>query len=373
MNLYYYTSTDTMRYILGNGDIYATNIRYMNDSEEYTNGLNEIKVLMKNDKLVKKWLKENGRNANNISEIKNVFTDDNLKKNKADREFYSISVCEKNDLLSQWAIYAKEAGVSIQMNFEEGKRYNFSTKNCNEDKDKKARWSLKPETVHYFTKDSMEDNVYKNEANKILTQWYGKKNVDLTEDINDRWRYTSVYVKRYDFYQEAERRIVFQPKKSVEVPKIMYRQDKNVLKPYLDIECENGWPIQQIMIGPGSNQNVVYNSVIHFLDTAIVKNGIVTLTEYIERIQSYFQKCKEDLKDISLYKQLENAFEHPQILENIGEMYVVQRILGSQVQLLCEEICDSVTVSEETKQYIKNNYFSRCGIIVLKSSIPYIF
>ena len=94
----------------------------------------------------------------------------------------------------------------------------------------------------------MEDKVYKNEANKILTQLYGKKNVDLTEDINDRWRYTSVYVKRYDFYQEAERRIVFQPKKSVEVPKIMYRQDKNVLKPYLDIECENGWPIQQIMI-----------------------------------------------------------------------------------------------------------------------------
>ena len=46
MKLYYYTSTDTMRYILGSGDIYATNIRYMNDSEEYTNGLNEIKLLM---------------------------------------------------------------------------------------------------------------------------------------------------------------------------------------------------------------------------------------------------------------------------------------------------------------------------------------
>ena len=28
MKLYYYTSTDTMRYILGSGDIYATNIRY---------------------------------------------------------------------------------------------------------------------------------------------------------------------------------------------------------------------------------------------------------------------------------------------------------------------------------------------------------
>ena len=42
MELYYYTSTDTMRYILEKGDIFATNIRYMNDSEEYTNGLEEL-------------------------------------------------------------------------------------------------------------------------------------------------------------------------------------------------------------------------------------------------------------------------------------------------------------------------------------------
>ena len=51
MELYYYTSTDTMRYILKGGDIYATNIRYMNDSEEYTNGLNEIKLLAENEEL----------------------------------------------------------------------------------------------------------------------------------------------------------------------------------------------------------------------------------------------------------------------------------------------------------------------------------
>ena len=29
MELYYYTTTDTLRYILENGDIFATNIRYM--------------------------------------------------------------------------------------------------------------------------------------------------------------------------------------------------------------------------------------------------------------------------------------------------------------------------------------------------------
>lgn len=49
MELYYYTSTDTMRYILEKGDIFATNIRYMNDSEEYTNGLEELFRLAGNE------------------------------------------------------------------------------------------------------------------------------------------------------------------------------------------------------------------------------------------------------------------------------------------------------------------------------------
>ena len=55
MELYYYTSTDTMRYILEKGDIFATNIRYMNDSEEYTNGLEELFRLAGNEELVNKW------------------------------------------------------------------------------------------------------------------------------------------------------------------------------------------------------------------------------------------------------------------------------------------------------------------------------
>lgn len=42
MNLYYYTRVETMRYILMNANIFATNIKYMNDSEEYANGLKEL-------------------------------------------------------------------------------------------------------------------------------------------------------------------------------------------------------------------------------------------------------------------------------------------------------------------------------------------
>lgn len=44
--LYYYTSTDTMRFILTKGDIFATNLKYMNDGEEYTNGLTELRAVL---------------------------------------------------------------------------------------------------------------------------------------------------------------------------------------------------------------------------------------------------------------------------------------------------------------------------------------
>ena len=44
--LYYYTSSDTMRFILTKGNIFATNLKYMNDGEEYTNGLAELRMVL---------------------------------------------------------------------------------------------------------------------------------------------------------------------------------------------------------------------------------------------------------------------------------------------------------------------------------------
>lgn len=80
MELYYYTSTDTMRYILEKGDIFATNIRYMNDSEEYINGLEELFRLAKNEDLVNKWKIDKSRNDIRIEDISRTFTAENLEK-----------------------------------------------------------------------------------------------------------------------------------------------------------------------------------------------------------------------------------------------------------------------------------------------------
>ena len=49
--LYYYTTSETMKYILTQGDIFATHISYLNDSEEYINGLRELREIFERDDL----------------------------------------------------------------------------------------------------------------------------------------------------------------------------------------------------------------------------------------------------------------------------------------------------------------------------------
>lgn len=378
MELYYYTTTDTLRFILEKGDIYATNIRYMNDSEEYINGVNELWLLINNESLVKKWL--NQRKPGNLTYegLKSKFTEAARQRNMQYTEFYSISFCKKNDLLSQWAIYARESGVSIKMNFVRD-RYSFlteSAKDSDEKTEEKARFRGVdlPREVYYFTRDAMPEDQYESRAFDILDRLYQQSGEDPEENIDEQWKYISTYIKRYNFYQEAESRVVFQPGASALQPKVKYRCDKKVLKPYLDIECENGWPIWEIMIGPGFNQEVVYNSVIHFLDHSTVKNGVTNVRDYIQRVDSYFQPYASGLEKLGSYqkyKKLVSSFSGSEAVAG-DELSTARIELGKMVK----QICADVHADRRKKglfKYIEAHYFTESGIVVSKSSIPYLF
>ncbi len=370
MELYYYTSTDTMRYILDKGDIFATNIRYMNDSEEYTNGLEELFRLAKNEDLVKKWIGDRGRNDISIEDIRQTFTKENLEKCRRNMDYYSISFCQKNDLLSQWAIYAKESGVSIKMNFENDS-YHFYTDS--EEKGKKSEWKLAPEKVLYFTYDSMENqgDEYERQAFLILDKLYASDSKDQTEGKDEVWRYVSTFVKRYDFYQEAESRMVFQPTQTAYFPKVQYRMDQKVLKPYLDMVCEDGWPIWEIMIGPGFNQQVVYNSVEHFLSHVEVKLGIRDTEDYLKRIEAYWNPYADELKNVKIYNDLQSHIKDAKTAKMCLED--AQIIFGEEMQQVCSFICDNDGCNEGLKKYIKRHRFMKKGLVLSRSSIPYIY
>ena len=105
-DLYYYTKVETMRYILCDANIFATNIRYMNDSEEYANGLKELRKIYESH-----------------SEGIRIPFEKITEELEKDIPIYSISFSAARDLLSQWSMYAGESGVSIKMQFEENERY----------------------------------------------------------------------------------------------------------------------------------------------------------------------------------------------------------------------------------------------------------
>lgn len=394
MELYYYTTTDTLRFILEKGDIYATNIRYMNDSEEYFNGLKELYRLINNEGIVKKWLAEKNPDNLTYEMLRSAFTEEALRSNTENAEFYSISFCQKNDLLSQWVIYARESGVSIKMNFER-KNYSFVTdsiekQNTAEPKAKvRFQKGILPRKVYYFTHDVMAGSEYKDTAFKILNRLYKQSGVYLTEDIWERWRYTAAYIKRYDFYQEAESRLVFQRRVSAITPRIQYRCDKKVLKPYLDIECEGGWPIWEIMIGPGFNQEVVFNSVKHFLENVTVKNGVMNVRDYIQRVENYFQsiqqcvdkeddlgKCAHAMETLNAYMQYREIVGFcNSTSKSKAELSKAKINLFSIVREICTEIHEKRenTPFSKMAEYVDSHYFAESGIIVSKSSIPYLF
>lgn len=272
------------------------------------------------------------------------------------------------------------------MNFEEQERvYNFFTNSDdeksdnknNDDNKKKAEWNLFPKEVYYFTYDAMSnqgmEEQYKEVAYKILNQLYGtKSSLDAEEFKNEAWRYTSAFVKQYDFYQEEECRLVFEPNASAYLPKIQYRSDKKVLKPYLDIKCEKGWPIWEIMVGPGFNQQVVFDSVEHFLNHAKVKIGLKSPKDYVKRIKGYLNPYINKLEQCNEYKELRDWSDQ---IDWESEEYSEDDVVSFCNQKL-KEIVDIVindSVYKNIKQYFEDHHFTRSGVVLTRSSIPYIF
>lgn len=381
MELYYYTTTDTLKFILEKADIFATNIHYMNDAEEYINGLEGIYGLVKNKPLIEEWEKVRGRTLDKEG-IKAIFCENNLQMNRSNMEYYSISFCKKNDLLSQWAIYAKESGVSIKLRFDKD-AYKFSAPCLGESLEqtgdetakageRKAVWSSKPEEIEYFTYNIMQDEQLPEEdkeaAFKILDRLFPDSN-DVKEGKSEDWRFQSAFVKRYDFYQEAECRLLFDPTKASEMPKIEYRSDKRVLKPYLDITCEGGWPIWEIMVGPGFNQEIVYESLRHFLDHVEVKNGITSAEEYMNRVKGYLGACSVVKNEY--YKQLNTELKNLDKLKG-KSIEEIKILFWSALRELRLSVLNN-TRKSKAKQYYEENYFTRSGIVLRRSGIPYIF
>lgn len=364
--LFYYTSVDTASKILVSGIMWATNIRYMNDSEELSNGLDEIE-------------KYDGSNKDNIK-----LCISELKKEKCIMH-YTLSFSGHEDSLSQWSMYSKESGVSLEMDF--GKRspwlkYDF------ENYELKKPHNQKIKHVIYCTSSSngMPPKELKSamkKINEMINERCGDESASLPY-IRESVAECAALIKRYEFYQEDEYRAIFNLNniQITENSPIFYRTDANVLKSYIKVRCRNGkdvgWPVVSVMVGPGFNQDVVFNSLIFFLDNSNISIAKITHDTYIQRAKNYLLEGIKKLTDHSCIQKLTDhinnykwdccdSFMDPEFSSQM------QIVVHDVMEKLISEADKEGVLTFDFKKYWVTNYFSRTSIILKKSSIPYIF
>lgn len=368
MDLYYYTTVEAMKYILSGGNIFATNMKYMNDSEEYLNGLKEVRDYLltaadKQDSLVQ---------AAKRKLTKTVYE----KRREGEVNSFSISFTTARDLLSQWSMYAKESGVSLKMEFEE-RDYEFLTYNqSDKDRDKRPNYCMYPQEVYYFTKGVLGKEKYKRTGCQIIRkmqeQFERLGMEDYDDNIEKLWLWITPFVKRADFGAEEEYRLVFDFNNvKYYTPRVDFRVDKNVIKPYLDIGLKEGWPITEITVGPGFNQEAVFNGISYYLSKGKVLVPSVTVEEMGKRIEEYFQNMKPagiNAKSVNIL--LKQWIERYTVF--ISGIKTDDNEAANKLYLEFRNFLATKNDDKRYREYIWNNYFARSGIVLKKSKIPYI-
>jgi len=371
--LYYYTTTGTMQSILTSGTFWATNILYMNDSEEYANGLQEIKGIFTRYRTL--GLRDTGT----VDKLIHV----------RDPHIYTISFCTNGDLLSQWCIYARESGVNLELDFDllragTAKPHTFFCARNSKTPDEIAVDApLRP--VIYFTRDAMMEKMtarqVKLRAKEIIDRIEELGIRDGEDGAEEKISELAAQIKRYEFSAEREWRLFFNMTEyagdHTDSP-FFYREQDNILKPFIKVsafEKEKGsgvrtgpWPVTAIMVGPGYNQDQVFKSLRYFLNFG----------NYIRRDDDVFRK-----RALDLYVDKVGA----RCLPAVGNQAGLKRVIASYQKkakpspLNSNIMCELASAFKaglsrrfpECAEVLDSIELTSGGIILQKSNIPYIY
>ena len=269
---YQYTQMKTLNAILESGCLWATDMKYLNDSLEYRSGIETIANLYSHSK------------SKTSSEIKERLSKYKKEYEKDAFSTFSISFCEDGDLLTQWITYAKEGGVSIGFDFSDDNMYwsqkiNESYFRTNAMK-KPLSVMYVPQNSDYQLKDEYKNNI-RNVMQKIITS-------GMTTNIERLAFYMVLcYIKNADFEPEREHRVVSVPcvnsissGKEIDYlsPIKTLLQNSNVFRPYIELYPINNkqelckLPIAEIIVGPASNQDNIFKSLVYKLEHSFTDN-----------------------------------------------------------------------------------------------------
>lgn len=284
--LYHYTSIEGFMSILQNRDFWISNIRFMNDAQEFNNGCEICKQILQ-DRIA-----GFGQNLRDLEKKHKAYCEGLLKICDAHKsggifpinsmDIFALSLCEEGDLLTQWQVYG-QSGVSIGFkndftSIENGIAL-MNEDQYNEEIKKIDPNQMKPhDELCFFVQNVIYDDQTKKELIETILQYgidfineFPKDNVDMaTEGVSDTLFYHFALMKDGHFSHEREKRLLIITNRDDSI--IYFRSRKGVLVPYLkmkilDLNCRphKRFPIEEIVIAPGHQQAYVADSIRYFL------------------------------------------------------------------------------------------------------------
>lgn len=441
--LYYYTDTNVLNLVLDSATLWASNILYMNDMDEYKSGLKAIRKLLENcDKLYKskRWYDKVKKSLDEI--IANCYS-------SADGIF-NLSFSRNEDSLHQWITYAKESGVCIELDgkelFDENK---WCLKICAENDGKGSDYNhtfldtaknwIRP--VKYTSTNLSGNKVFLEGKDddflkKLVCQLEKLEEIErvgIEKDVNDSsslavtemlFQLVAAFVKHGSFKIEEEMRAIFFASHSNvgNTTAIKYdRKSSGVLRPHMEIAfcykdeksiCPK-LPLRGVVIGPSGLQQSIFDSVVHrlrygninvyaynerVLNLNFCRYAIEAIlrwceSQHIERIsESMFEEISNKLymqwrKEVKTFTnnrskttwydeviKEENDFSIFDFLKNNctnDESSALKSLITKHIfrESFESPVCgDNILIAIN-----KDNYFSKDGIWVRKSKIPYIY
>lgn len=271
---YHYTSLESCIKMLehenGIFEMWASHLSYLNDKEEHINGLKMIErkvedlLLSKGDDL-SDWIEEYREGRNHQITLAN--------------EIFVICFCSKRSLLSQWKYYGKNSGIAIQYNLEKCvySGYIEGIENIKIEEQKYIRNPVckviydnmeKQTIIDDFIKDNIY-NVFNGNEDKI-----GKKR-KIYRYMDELYALAPLF-KHDSFMEENESRLLFRPiyMESAESASnlIHYRVNDGKIIPYMKIKIKSNDEgnvripvIKSLTIGPGQNQDLIFEALRHFV------------------------------------------------------------------------------------------------------------
>lgn len=261
--LYHYTDANSFLGIVGNKELWASHIRFMNDLKEETLALDILGKILVNS------LHEKHLNADDVLKyVKDFFAKETVKK-----DIFILSFSENRDDLNQWRGYANKipaycigfdvekliASLDNKTDIEIIKK---SLRGSLGDNESKSLKFLLPCIYEKEEQENLLDEVIKDSQNYLDESSYTER--QLGKEIANRLVFYSPLIKHKMSESEKEWRIIIVNRDSDNAEQCNFRMGKSFIIPYFKFHFEKSC-FKEFIIGACPDKESVKESTIYFL------------------------------------------------------------------------------------------------------------